>query len=145
MPDLPEAKRERKYLGPPVQGRDPRLFEVRSDQMTVALNNDNGTSVTHYSEWPREARYSNRIIVGMPIAFILRHAHARELYRRLRSPEVEAKKGGADKRLTRGITTLNPETESDDCFVARQPLLCSHLLGRSSRTHKAGVVPFEYD
>jgi len=145
IPDLPEAKRSKKYLGPPVRGRDPRLFETRSDQMTVTLVNDNGTSVTHYDEWPRETNHNNRVIVGMPIAFILRRARARDLYRRIRSPEVEAKKGGADKRLTRGITTLNTETGRDDCFVARQPLLCYHLMGLSSRTHKADVVPFEYD
>lgn len=43
LPDLPEEKWNKTYKGPPVTGRDPRLFTMQKDQMTVTLANDNGT------------------------------------------------------------------------------------------------------
>lgn len=47
-------------------------------------------------------------------------------------------------RLTRKFTITN-EDGLEDCFVARQPFLCYHLRGISSRTQKAKRVPFLYE
>lgn len=51
--------------------------------------------------------------------------------------------GGDDVRLTRKFTIVD-EDGTEDCFVARQPLLCYHLMGNSTRTGSAQTVPFPY-
>lgn len=140
LPDRPIAQlmAGKRYNGPPIRGRNPDLYKV-TESLFRSLHNSTGDS--YFLEWPQFG--TRRVIAGMPVAFILRRDKAKTLYTRLKSREVWSKKGGADARLTRKFT-ISDENEVQDCFVARQPLLCYHLIGTSSRTKKAGIVHFDY-
>jgi hypothetical protein len=53
------------------------------------------------------------------------------------------KGGGADTRMSRK-PAINNEDGVEDCFIARQPYLCYHLRGKSTRTRKSQLAPFDY-
>lgn len=86
LPDLVTRKHQNLvYTGPPIRGRDPRLFDTEHMLKNVA-NPEGGA---YFPTWPRlDTPEKLRVIAGQPVSFIIRRSQAVRLYKRLRSSIV---------------------------------------------------------
>lgn len=73
------------YTGPPVRGRDPRLFQLTPTILDLVKNSSGDSFFEH---WPDRGGNGTRFLAGMPVVFILRRDKAKTFYNRITSRTV---------------------------------------------------------